>query len=440
MIDIRLEGVLKMEYKIAIIDDNPDDIFSIKKMLLKQNNEYIIVDFTNPEEALNTLKQDTVDCIILDYYFPVMNGLEFITEFRSNQKIDTPIIVLTGHGNEKVAVESIKTGAFDYIIKSEISGGLLNKSIIKGIQKRDFDNKEKSFNEFIKTMVDIIPVPLFYKDREGSYLGCNKAFEDFIGKSKEEIIGKTVYEISKKDNAETYADMDKQLFDNLGTQTYEYEYVNSNNEKKYVVFNKVTYNNSLGEVNGIIGIVNDITEIKNRETELAKKTFFDSLTGLLNRRYFDENIEKEWKKCVREKESLSLIMLDIDFFKKYNDFYGHQEGDNCLKSVAQEIRISLLRPSDIAVRYGGEEFVVILPNTTINGAYNVAERIRRNITNLAIKHETSTISKVVTLSQGIAEMKNQNDTVYECLKNADKYLYEAKKNGRNAIECGLKCS
>lgn len=423
-----------MQYKIAIIDDNPDDIYAIKRMLLKLNSKYIIVDFIDPEEALIKLKQDTVDCIILDYNFPVMNGLEFITEFRSNQKIDTPIIFMTGQGNEKVAVESIKTGAFDYIIKSEISGALLNKSIIKGIQKRDFDSKEKSYNEFIKTMIDIIPVPLFYKDREGNYLGCNKAFEDFIGKSKEEIIGKTVYEISKKNNAETYADMDQQLFDNPGTtQTYEYEYENSNNEKKYVVFNKVTYNNSLGEVNGIIGIVNDITEIKNRETELTEKTFFDSLTGIFNRRYFDENIEKEWKKCVRENESLSLIMLDIDFFKKYNDYYGHQEGDNCLKKVAQEIRISLLRPSDIAVRYGGEEFVVILPNTNLNGAQRVAERIKQTIINLAIKHEASTVSEVVTLSQGIAEMNNKNDTVYECLKNADRSLYGAKNNGRNTI-------
>jgi len=283
-------------------------------------------------------------------------------------------------------------------------------------------------------MVEIIPVPLFYKDRKGSYLGCNKAFEDFVGKSKEEIISKTVYEISKKNNAKTYADMDKELFENPSTQTYEYEYENSDNEKRYVLFNKVTYNNALGEVDGIIGIVNDITEIKKRETELEEKTFFDSLTGIFNRRYFDENIEKEWKKCVRENEPLSLIMLDIDFFKKYNDYYGHQEGDNCLKKVAQEIRISLLRPSDIAVRYGGEEFVVILPNTNINGAYRVAERIRRNIINLAIKHEASTVSEVVTLSQGIGEMNNINDTVYECLKNADKSLYKAKNNGRNTIE------
>ncbi|HBW36845.1 MAG TPA: hypothetical protein DEF89_16695 [Desulfosporosinus sp.] len=423
-----------MNYKIAIIDDNLDDIFAIKKMLSKQNSEYIIVEYTNPEEALIELTQDTVDCIILDYYFPAMNGLEFITEFRSYQKIDTPIIFLTGQGNEKIAVESIKMGAFDYIVKSEISGTLLNKSIMKGIQKRDFDYKEKSYNEFIKTMIDIIPVPLFYKDRKGSYLGCNKAFETFIGKDKEEIIGKGVYEISKKNNAEKYDSMDQQLFDNPGTQTYEYEYETSNHEKKYVVFKKVTYNNSLGEVNGIIGIINDITEIKLRETELVEKSFFDSLTGIYNRRYFDENIEKEWKKCLRENESLSLIMLDIDFFKNYNDFYGHQEGDNCLKKIAQEIRLSLLRPSDIVVRYGGEEFVVILPNTNKNGALRVAERIRKNISNLAIKHEASTVSKVVTLSQGIAEMNTINDIVYECLKNADKSLFSAKNNGRDRIE------
>lgn len=423
-----------MNYKLAIIDDNPDDIFAIRKMLLKQNSAYKIIEFTNPEEALRKLRQDTVDCIILDYNFPAMNGLEFIAEFRSNQKINTPIVVLTGQGNEKVAVESIKTGAFDYIIKSEISGALLNKSIHQGIQKRDFESKEKSYNEFIKTMVDIIPVPLFYKDREGRYLGCNKAFENFIGATKEDIIGNTVYEISNENNAQTYADMDQQLFDNPGTQTYEYEYENQVNEKKYVIFNKVTYSNSLGEVKGLIGIINDITEIKKRETELKEKTFFDSLTGIFNRRYFDENIEKEWKKCLRENESLCIIMADIDFFKKYNDYYGHQEGDNCLREVAQEIRISLLRPSDIAVRYGGEEFVIILPNTGINGALRVAERIRQNIVSLAIKHADSSVSEVVTLSQGIAEMKTINDTVYECLRKADQSLYKAKNNGRNTID------
>ncbi|MBC2727129.1 diguanylate cyclase [Desulfosporosinus sp.] len=420
---------------IAIVDDCEDDIFAIKKMILKQNSDYKIVDFTDPEDALVKLRQDKVDCIILDYYFPLMNGLEFIKEFRSYND-DTPIIFLTGQGNENVAAESIQAGAFHYIIKSEISGESLHNCILKGILKSDLDRKERSYNEFIKTMTNIIPVPLFYKDKNGIYLGCNKAFEEFIGLNKDEIIGKTVYDISEKNDAETYANRDRQLLDNPGTtQTYEHEYVNPNNMRKYVIFKKVTYRDSLGNVSGIIGIVNDITEIKERETELTSKTYYDSLTGIFNRRYFDEYVEIEWKKCKRKNEPLCLIMLDIDFFKNYNDTYGHQEGDNCLHNVAQEIKLSLLRPSDIAVRYGGEEFVVILPNTKLNGAYRVAERIRQNIINRGIKHVASAVSDVVTLSQGIAEMSDINDTVDKCLRNADQSLYEAKKNGRNTIRC-----
>ncbi|SPF33032.1 hypothetical protein SBF1_1190001 [Candidatus Desulfosporosinus infrequens] len=284
-------------------------------MLLNINCEYIIVDFTNPEDALEQLPQNAVDCIILDYNLPVMNGLEFIAQFRCKQKVDTPIIVLTGQGSEKIAAKSIKHGVSDYIVKSEINGGLLHKAIIKGIQKKEMESKEKSYNEFIKTIIEVIPIPLFYKNREGSYLGCNKAFENFMGKSKEEIIGKNVYDLSKRKYAETYAYMDKLLFDNSVTQTYESEFENSNNEKQYVVFKKVTYNNSSGEVNGIIGIVDDITETKNREIELTEKTYFDSLTGIFNRRYFDENIEKEWKKCLRGNETLFLNVSESISFR-----------------------------------------------------------------------------------------------------------------------------
>lgn len=422
-----------MQYKLAIIDDNSDDIFAIKRMLLKATLEFKIVEFTNPIKALDELSKNSVDCIILDFNFPVMNGLEFIKEFNKTI-IDTPIILLTGQGNEKIAVEALKNGAFDYILKNELSEKLLNKSIFKAIEKRDYERSEKTHHEFIKTLIDITPVPLFYKDRNGIYLGCNKAFETFIGKSKDKIIGKTAYEISKQNNADKDTDMDKELFDNPGKQTYEYEYVNSDNEMKYVVFDKVTYNNSLDEIEGIIGIITDITESKRRETELSEKSFIDSLTGISNRRFFDENIEKIWDRCIQEDEPLSLIMIDIDLFKNYNDFYGHQVGDTCLKKIAQGIKTALLHLSDIATRYGGEEFVVILPNTNINGAIQVAERIKQNILNLAIKHEDSNVKNVVTISQGIAEINNEKHSVHECLMNADQSLYQAKKNERNRIE------
>ncbi|MGV8906278.1 MAG: diguanylate cyclase [Acetobacterium sp.] len=422
-----------MHYKIAIIDDNSDDVFAIKRMLLKASLEYKINEFNNPIKALIDLSKNSVDCIILDFNFPVMNGLEFIKEFKKIM-IDTPIILITGQGNEKIAVDALKNGACDYILKDELSAKLLNKSILKAIGKRDSKRSEKTHLEFIKTLVDITPVPLFYKDKNGIYLGCNKAFEAFIGKSKDEIIGKTAYEISMQKNADDYTDMDKVLFDNPGKQTYESEYVNSDNELRHVIFDKVTYNNSFDEVEGLIGIVRDITESKRRETELSEKSYIDSLTGIRNRRYFDENIEGVWERCREENESLSLIMIDIDLFKNYNDYYGHQLGDTCLKKIAQGIKTALLRLSDIVTRYGGEEFVVILPNTNTTGAIEVAERIKQNILNLGIKHEDSIVKKIVTVSQGIGEIKDKEHSVYDCLMHADQSLYQAKNHGRNRIE------
>lgn len=422
-----------MEYKIAIVDDNLDDIYAIKRMLQKSSLKYSLLEFTNPIAALEELKQCLVDCIVLDYNFPEMTGLEFINIFHS-QQIDIPIILLTGQGNEKIAVEVLKNGAFDYIIKNELNPELLRKSILMGIEKRDYERSEKTHNEFIKTLVDVTPLPLFYKNKNGVYLGCNKAFENFVGKNREEIIGKTAYEVSQKNNAEKYTDMDQELFNHPGSQTYEYEFVNSENKKRYVVFNKVTYKNALHEVEGLIGIITDITEAKLREKELAEKSFMDSLTEIANRRYFDEHIESIWAQCQKDHEPLALVMVDIDLFKNYNDFYGHQEGDVCLKKVASGIKNALHRFPDIPTRYGGEEFTVILPYTNSDGAYEVAERIRQNILNMGIKHEDSTVAKCVTVSQGIAEMRGSSDSIYACLMQADQALYLAKENGRNRIE------
>lgn len=422
-----------MQYKIAIIDDNSDDIFAIKRMLSKTTLEYKIIEFINPMKALNELSKTSVDFIILDFNFPVMNGLEFIKVFKKTIT-DTPIILLTGQGNEKIAVEALKNGAFDYILKNELSEKVLNKSILKAIENRDRARSEKTHHEFIKTLVDITPVPLFYKDRNGIYLGCNKAFEAFIGKRKDEIIGKTAYEISNQNNADKYTDMDKELFDNPGKQTYEYEYTNSDNELKYVIYNKVTYNNSFDEVEGIIGIITDITESKRRETELSEKSFIDSLTEIENRRFFDENADMIWECCLEKSEPLSLIIIDIDLFKNYNDYYGHQAGDRCLNKIAQGIKTALHHLSDIVTRYGGEEFVVILPNTNTHGAIKVAERIKESVINLGIDHEGSHVKSVVTVSQGIGEINNEKYSVCDCLMLADQSLYEAKKNGRNRIE------
>jgi two-component system chemotaxis family response regulator WspR len=160
----------------------------------------------------------------------------------------------------------------------------------------------------------------------------------------------------------------------------------------------------------------------------------DGLTGIGNRRRFDDALEGEWRRCRRERVPLSIILVDVDLFKKYNDHYGHQEGDDCLRQVAAQIRASAQRPGDIAARYGGEEFVILLPGTDAAGAVYVAEQLRQRVQALAIPHAESGVAKVVTISLGVATcLPDTESHPGSVVGLADARLYEAKRSGRNRL-------
>ncbi|OGT22320.1 MAG: diguanylate cyclase response regulator [Gammaproteobacteria bacterium RBG_16_57_12] len=178
-------------------------------------------------------------------------------------------------------------------------------------------------------------------------------------------------------------------------------------------------------------------EESNRKLEESNKilhglSVLDGLTGISNRRHFDEMLEQEWGRAVRDCKNISLILLDIDYFKKFNDNYGHQMGDECLQQVANCLSRSLKRTSDALARYGGEEFVVILPDTDAAGAVTIAEKLRSCIDTMNLTHEYSGVSDHVTISLGVATMSpNHGMQSKELVSKADEALYAAKKNGRN---------
>jgi len=181
-------------------------------------------------------------------------------------------------------------------------------------------------------------------------------------------------------------------------------------------------------------IAHDISDHKRVEMILQDLSRRDGLTGLANRRHFDESLDKEWKRALREKDPLSIIMCDIDFFKAFNDLYGHQSGDDCLLAVARVLEAALRRPLDVAARYGGEEFVVVLPGTDREGALAVAGSIRSSIEALAIPHASSSAAPVVTISLGVASVVPATDSAAaEMLAAADQALYRAKGEGRNRV-------
>jgi len=168
----------------------------------------------------------------------------------------------------------------------------------------------------------------------------------------------------------------------------------------------------------------------NRQLEMLSRQ--DGLTGLANRRYLDAFLATEMRRAGRAGEALSLILLDVDFFKKYNDQYGHPAGDECLKRIAGAMQASCRRPADLAARYGGEEFVLVLPTTNAEGARKVSDILAAAIAHLAIPHAQSTVCPVVTISQGIATLVPSHESLPELLiQHADEALYRAKEQGRN---------
>ncbi|HVI50245.1 MAG TPA: GGDEF domain-containing protein [Candidatus Sulfotelmatobacter sp.] len=175
-------------------------------------------------------------------------------------------------------------------------------------------------------------------------------------------------------------------------------------------------------------------KVASLNVSLLRMAFLDQLTGLANRRQFDQRLDAEWGRAAREGHPLSLAMLDVDFFKKYNDRYGHVAGDDCLSRVAQAIAGALKRPGDLAARYGGEEFALILPDTGENGAEKMAKAVVEAVRHLHLRHESGVDGGIVTVSVGVATIYPSAGRGYESLKEtADRALYQAKESGRNRV-------
>lgn len=175
-------------------------------------------------------------------------------------------------------------------------------------------------------------------------------------------------------------------------------------------------------------------QLQQANEKLEYMTLIDSLTQIHNRRYFEMQLEKEWKRSIREKHPLTIIMIDIDHFKLYNDTYGHATGDDCLRRVALTLKRAVNRPGDVFARIGGEEFVAMLPGIDTEGAYTVAEAMQHNLQQAKIPHATSPVSEYITISMGIASIQPDSDsTTLSLFKLADKALYKAKEKGRNQI-------
>jgi two-component system chemotaxis family response regulator WspR len=173
-------------------------------------------------------------------------------------------------------------------------------------------------------------------------------------------------------------------------------------------------------------------ELQKSNTELQKLTCLDGLTCIANRRRFDDFIRKECLRSARDETTIALILIDIDYFKLYNDNYGHLKGDECLQKVAAALQKAVQRPADLVARYGGEEFAVVLPSTDAAGAMKIADSLRHTVESLELPHAYSPLTNIITISMGIAcKVANEKTSPADLIEMADEALYEAKNAGRN---------
>ena len=232
--------------------------------------------------------------------------------------------------------------------------------------------------------------------------------------------------------------------DSNGNSSFTYRYRHKNGTWCWLEARMHLIRRADGLATELVGNLRDVTRQKEAELaleaamiELSEKAATDGLTGVANRRRFDDALELEWRRSLRTGEAMAVLMVDADHFKSYNDRYGHQAGDGCLRALARAIGEQIRRPHDLLARYGGEEFVVILPGTGIEGALQVAERIRRGVEALDMAHEANA-DGVVTISIGAASMVPDHDSAAAALvEAADGALYLAKRNGRNRVELAV---
>lgn len=275
---------------------------------------------------------------------------------------------------------------------------------------------------------------------DGIIIRANRAMLTLLGKKIEEVLGQYCrdlldYNLCSSDSCPL------EVCKGQTSKEYDVSFTATDNACEHYIISVTPLKSLLG-MKAIVSQFKNITARKQTEIhleelnrKLSDMARVDGLTGIANRRYFDEVFDREWKRLAREQnQPFSLILADIDFFKKYNDNYGHQQGDDCLILVGKALKEVILRQSDMVARYGGEEFALLLPEIALDSARTVGERVRQAIVDLQINHEHSDVADHITMSLGGAMMiPSQDNSPADLFALADQALYRAKESGRNTL-------
>lgn len=437
---------------VLLVDDLAENLQLLDNLLTQIG--YSVRSVTSSKMALKTLSIKQPDVILLDIKMPEMDGYQFCTALKTDKSLcNIPVIFVSASCDTLDKVKAFSCGGVDYITKpfhiEELVVRLENQLTIqrqKAVLQQEIKKRQETeevlhqsralLSSVLNTTHDGIAALQSVRDSQTGEiedfrcLVVNPVIAKAFNRSREDLIGKMVL---KKFLYRLDADLFNRMIRVVETGEPLTKDIYHPVEQFWYHFSAV----KLGD--GFSITVRDITarkqlelELQTANRELRLLAHLDGLTKIANRRCFDEFLQQVWQRLGRTSQPLSLLMLDVDFFKCYNDIYGHQHGDECLTQIAHTIQKAVSRPTDLAARYGGEEFAVILPETSENGAFKVAELIRNAVLALAIPHEASDTAGYVTVSIGITSLIPVIDFSPDYLIDlADQALYLAKHQGRN---------
>lgn len=286
-----------------------------------------------------------------------------------------------------------------------------------------------------RTLAETSPFGIYLTSCSGDITYANPAWQGMLGLNEQQMLGPAwLSRLHPSDSKETVARWNAAC-DEKRFMTLEYR-LGQGDSTIWVSGTASPILNAQGNVESCVGTAIDITAQRMAEKQMRRQANFDALTGLHNRRHFDEVLASEWLRGIRNHSMLSIIMIDVDNFKAYNDHYGHDAGDECLKKIAHTLSSVLHRPADNIARYGGEEFIALLPETDLRSARRIAQQMVQASAALQIPHASSPVLDHVTVSAGTASIvPNVADSPRVLIRIADKGLYQAKSEGRNREHC-----
>ena len=469
---------------VLVVDD--DLVIQMQLRYAMEKEGYKVIVASNGKIALDICLNSRPDIVLLDAMMPVMDGFTCCAQLHALDP-NISILMITGLDDQDSVDEAFAVGAVDYITKP-IHWGVLKQRVRRLLQMhwtmKELQDKIKqeqliakithkirtSLNlEMILSTTVIEVRKLLKTDRVIVYRfqpdGSGYVIVESVSSEWDSMLGRIFKDTYFFDKFEQCGDKYRQKnvyiiedIDSAGISSCHMDLLTELQAKANLVV-PIEQENSIwgllvvyecsnprkwakSDINLLTQLTNPLVmaikqaelyqQLEAANQKLQQLASIDSLTQIPNRRSFDEVLEREWQRLQREQAPLSLILCDMDFFKNYNDTYGHQSGDDCLKEVAKILQQAAQRPGDLAARYGGEEFALVLPNTDTAGAVYVAETILSSIRTKNLIHESSKISSYLTLSLGIATIIPQSSSSLKwVIAKADEALYRAKLTGRD---------